>query len=707
MSLRFNINDRSDYIAEYNRLQQKITAKIQNHEGPCGEDGVRGEDATGLVTTSLYVATFLCNLMQFIEGPNALTITEDSEVSLLHTFTSNVNVNWSIEQAADTQYFQLKNQTLQSVELHWAENHNLDYATKSTYDITLVGVRQSNQVEIRKPISISINEVDADPPVITGLTSSTTTEAIVGTYLAYENVTWNLNSQIFQLTNVTTTSVQIEFVTAPTNATKHTIVLTATDTAGNVGNKTIDVQVPLRVNGSASVTIDENERSIGTYTANTSNNVTWTLTGSDKDLFDLTNNVSIEFKSDPEPRTYNVTLNAELDGFDSVEFPITITVNDVDDTAPVLTANNVLTNIDENTNTLIIGVYEANEDIAANGWSLGGDDANDFTLTPNDNRSATLALKASPDFETKSEYRILVTATDGSGNTSAEKSLVLTVNEEGQLVKHQLTNNDDVYFEFQSLGKRTVDLTDNMFYTEYKLPSATTNQEYDETINLGMKSTVDVLGLLISLTSIDIIDIVNLPNGLQFEVFEDDQEVEKTDNAYVLAAGTANAHNRYELNIFGTPTESKDNIQLKVMVRGSAAGLNLNIPLPFDQNDPLAQPLLVLTPLLGLDVQTLTNTLNILFPRFKIEVPHVTIQVSGGQFDPPYYTFTPPVTTLQANTTYVFQRQDNATSHPFSINNENGITGTSTVTVTTGEANTQIPWVCTLHSSMNGSFTVV
>ncbi len=93
--------------------------------------------------------------------------------------------------------------------------------------------------------------------------------------------------------------------------------------------------------------------------------------------------------------------------------------------------------------------------------------------------------------------------------------------------------------------------------------------------------------------------------------------------------------------------------------------------------------------------------------QFKIDVPHVTIKVSGGQFEPPYYTCTPPVTTLQANTTYVFQRQDNATSHPFSINNENGITGTSTVTVTTGEANTQIPWVCTVHSSMNGSFTVV
>ena len=248
-------------------------------------------------------------------------------------------------------------------------------------------------------------------------------------------------------------------------------------------------------------------------------------------------------------------------------------------------------------------------------------------------------------------------------------------------------------------------------------------------------------------------DILNLPNGLTFKVLKDGTEVSKTETdvpvpsgvanmqAYVLTPGTTDTHSTYAIEISGTPTESQGNMQLQLILRGTynynLGGFNipvtLNVPTPFDKDvvntDPThtitTQMLALGSQFLGLDAPTLQSTMNALIPRFKIEatdtadVTHdvtvivnddTIITVSAGQLTAPYYTFTAngaSITTLQANTTYVFQRQDNATSHPFRINNENPITGTSTVTVTTGAANSQLPWVCDAHASMNGLFNVV
>ena len=98
---------------------------------------------------------------------------------------------------------------------------------------------------------------------------------------------------------------------------------------------------------------------------------------------------------------------------------------EVDEIPPVILSGPTAHTIAENSTTLDIGTYTSSEDIAT--WALIGTDATAFTITQTGDKTATLALKASPDYETKSVYNVSVTATDLAGNTSAPTALVVTV----------------------------------------------------------------------------------------------------------------------------------------------------------------------------------------------------------------------------------------------------------------------------------------
>ena len=65
---------------------------------------------------------------------------------------------------------------------------------------------------------------------------------------------------------------------------------------------------------------------------------------------------------------------------------------------------------------------------------------------------------------------------------------------------------------------------------------------------------------------------------------------------------------------------------------------------------------------------------------------------------------------LKENTLYTFRRCDDATTHPFDVYAEGGsgaatgITGSTTLSLTTGKAGDRYTWVCTTHSQMTGTF---
>ncbi|MDO6683793.1 cadherin repeat domain-containing protein, partial [Oceanobacter sp. 5_MG-2023] len=96
----------------------------------------------------------------------------------------------------------------------------------------------------------------------------------------------------------------------------------------------------------------------------------------------------------------------------------------VDETAPTFTSGTTATAIDENSGESTV-IYTATTDDATAVYSLSGTDASDFSI---DSSTGVVTLLNNPDYETKSSYSFIVTATDGAGNHT-DQAVTLDVND--------------------------------------------------------------------------------------------------------------------------------------------------------------------------------------------------------------------------------------------------------------------------------------
>ncbi len=231
---------------------------------------------------------------------------------------------------------------------------------------------------------------------------------------------------------------------------------TDTDTVTNVekfqfADKTVDVQANAGalINGadpqfSSGSTASFDEGTTGlVYTAvatdadsaATFGNIVYSLEGADASLFTIdgaTGKVTNNAAADYETRTsYSLTVVA-TQGVTSTSKAVTLNVNDLNDTNPVFSG--VATgNVDENALTSTV-VYDANATDAdthfgAVTYSLGN--ANDEAAFTIDTATGEVRLRASADYETKSSYTIVVTASQGdvtSGITSTPRTVTISVN---------------------------------------------------------------------------------------------------------------------------------------------------------------------------------------------------------------------------------------------------------------------------------------
>ncbi len=150
--------------------------------------------------------------------------------------------------------------------------------------------------------------------------------------------------------------------------------------------------------------------------------ITWSLSGTDKGDFSITNTGQLQFRKTPDyerpadsgrDNVYNVTVRAS-DGSLTGAKDVTVTVQHVNE-APTVTGDDTLSYPENTATTRVLDRYTAAD--PARGqltWSLSGADADDFRI----DLSGNMTFAEIPDYESpddtggNNEYQLTVVATD-------------------------------------------------------------------------------------------------------------------------------------------------------------------------------------------------------------------------------------------------------------------------------------------------------
>ena len=125
--------------------------------------------------------------------------------------------------------------------------------------------------------------------------------------------------------------------------------------------------------------------------------------------------------------SYSFTVVATDAAGNATERAVSLAINNLDDTAPVITSGTAATAISENSGASQVVYTAAATDASALTYSLKAatGDVSAFSINPS---TGAVTLSANPDFETKPSYNFTVVATDAAGNRS-EQAVTLAIND--------------------------------------------------------------------------------------------------------------------------------------------------------------------------------------------------------------------------------------------------------------------------------------
>ena len=450
-----------------------------NFESPTDSDAnntyvltVTATDANGKTSTQTVTVTVLDldDTAPVITGPSGGPGAANSEVSVNENQTgatqlsANESVTWTITGGADAAKFQIAaNGTITFLTAPNFESPT-DSDANNTYVLVVTATDAAGNASTQT-VTVTVLDLNDTPPVITGPNggpgaaassiSVNENQTAVTQLVADKSVTWTITSGNdagrFQISANGT----ITFVAAPdfenpvdsdSNNT-YVLIVTATDAAGNTSTQTVTVTVldlddtapviggPNGGPGAANLAVSVNENQTGATQLSANESVTWTITGgSDAARFQISANGTITFVAAPDfenpvdsdrNNTYVLIVTATDAAGNASTQTVTVTVLDLDDTAPVITgpsggpgAANSAVSVNENQTGAT--QLSANESVT---WSItGGSDAARFQISAN----GTITFRAAPDFENPTDadrnntYVLIVTATDAAGNASTQ-----------------------------------------------------------------------------------------------------------------------------------------------------------------------------------------------------------------------------------------------------------------------------------------------
>ncbi|MCF6331206.1 MAG: cadherin domain-containing protein [Sulfurimonas sp.] len=304
----------------------------------------------------------------------------------------------------------------------------------------------------------------------------------------------------------------------------------------------VDTISPL-FTSSASVSVDENQTSALTLIATDSSTITYSISTADSDSFDINSSsgvVSFKVLPDYETKTsYTFIATATDEAGNKATQSIAIAILDVNEYigyAPVITSSASVSVNENQTSALSITATDANGETIT--YSISGGDWASFNI---DASTGVVTFKVAPDYETKTSYTFIATATDEAGNKATQSIAItiLDVNEyigyapvitssasvsvtenqtsalsitatdaNGETITYSISTADSDSFDINSLTgvvsfKVAPDYETKTSYTFIATATDTTTRSDTQSVTININNIVEVLALAAFIGSVD------------------------------------------------------------------------------------------------------------------------------------------------------------------------------------------------------------
>ena len=342
---------------------------------------------------------------------------------------------------------------------------NPDHETQIDYIFTVMASDVARGLSDTQTVRLSVNDLDDAIPTITSddnvvaIDENSGAGQIIYTATAIDSgdisdgLTFSLADGSDDALVIDATSGEVSLTVDPDHEvqSQYSFEVVAIDAAGNASQglsltldiNDIDDTAPIITSGDTIFSIDENSSAgqvIYTATADdsldvTDGSVTFSLAeGSDDALSvnELTGEVTLTANPDYELQNqYSFAVIAtDAQNNESVAESVTLEINNLDDTASIITSADTADAIDENSGAGQV-IYTATADDSSDlshGLTFSLTDGSDSALTI-DSLSGEVTLATNPDHETQAQYSFAVVATDAANNQSAAQSVTLDIND--------------------------------------------------------------------------------------------------------------------------------------------------------------------------------------------------------------------------------------------------------------------------------------
>nr|WP_228024126.1 cadherin domain-containing protein [Synechocystis salina] len=341
---------------------------------------------------------------------------------------------------------------------------NPDFETQSSYKFTVTASDGVNPAT-EQLVNLAVNNLDEVAPTITSGDTATPIDENSGAGQVIYQATADDSADIsggvtFDLKpgddatsfSIDSTTGKVKLIGNPDFETQssYKFTVTASDGVNSVTEQVVNLTInnldevaPTITSGDTATLIDENSgagqviyQATADDSADISGGVTFGLKpGDDATSFSIdstTGKVKLIGNPDFETQSsYKFTVTASDGVNPATEQLVNLTINNLDEVAPIITSGNIAKAIAENSGAGQV-IYQVTADDSADisgGVTFGlkpGDDATSFSI---DSTTGKVTLIGNPDFETQSSYKFTVTASDGV-NPAMEQQITLAITDD-------------------------------------------------------------------------------------------------------------------------------------------------------------------------------------------------------------------------------------------------------------------------------------